>query len=286
MTEQALTDKVVASFDTAKDDRFRELIQALVRHAHAFVRETRLTDGEWSAAIDFLTAAGHITSETRQEFVLLSDVLGISMLTVAVNEPGLGEADEATQSTVLGPFFVQDSPEIELGGDIAGGAGGEPSWVSGRVTDTAGKPVAGARIEVWEADDDGMYDVQYDHGTLAGRAHLYTDAEGRYRFWALTPTPYPIPHDGPVGRLLQYAGRSPMRAPHLHFKVTAPGFHPLITHIFVADDPYLDSDSVFGVKDSLIRPFTRHDAGTPTPDGREPEGSWTSASFDIALKKE
>lgn len=153
------------------------------------------------------------------------------MLTVAVNEPGLGEADEATQSTVLGPFFVQGSPEIELGSDIAGGADGEPSWVSGRVTDTAGKPIAGARIEVWEADDDGMYDVQYGHGTLAGRAHLFTDSEGRYRFWALTPTPYPIPVDGPVGRLLQQAGRSPMRAPHLHFKVTAPGFHPLIGHV-------------------------------------------------------
>lgn len=180
MTEQELTDKVVASFDSAKDDRFREVMQALVRHAHAFVRETRLTDDEWGAAIGFLTAAGHITTDTRQEFVLLSDVLGISMLTVAVNEPGL---EESTESTVLGPFFVQDSPEIEPGGDIAGGATGEPSWVAGRVTDTEGKPVAGARVEVWEADDDGMYDVQYDDGALAGRAHLFTDAEGGYRFW-------------------------------------------------------------------------------------------------------
>ncbi|MEV0642480.1 dioxygenase [Streptomyces sp. NPDC050619] len=283
MTEQELTDKVVASFDTAKDERFREVMQALVRHTHAFVRETRLTDAEWGAAIEFLTAAGHITTDTRQEFVLLSDVLGISMLTVAVNEPDLGES---TESTVLGPFFVQDSPEIKLGGDIAGGASGEPSWVSGRVTDTDGNPVAGARVEVWEADDDGMYDVQYDDGTLAGRAHLFTDAEGRYRFWGLTPTPYPIPDDGPVGRLLDHAGRSPMRAPHLHFMVTAPGFRRLITHIFVAGDPCLDADSVFGVKASLIRPFDRHKAGTPTPDGREPAGPWTSTVFDIVLRKE
>lgn len=283
MTEQALTDKVVVSFDGARDDRFREVMQALVRHTHAFVSETRLTEDEWSAAIAFLTAAGHITTDTRQEFVLLSDVLGVSMLTVAVNEPGDGEA---TESTVLGPFFVQDSPGIELGGDIAGGASGEPSWVEGRVTGPDGTPVAGARVEVWEADDDGMYDVQYDDGEVAGRAHLFTDAEGRYRFWGLTPTPYPIPDDGPVGRLLDHAGRSPLRAPHLHFKVTAPGHRPLITHIFVAGDPGLDADSVFGVKDSLIRPFDRHPAGTPTPDGRSLEGSWTSVSFDIVLRKE
>jgi hydroxyquinol 1,2-dioxygenase len=281
-TEQELTDKVVASFGTAKDERFREVMQALVRHAHAFVRETRLTEDEWGAAIAFLTAAGHITTDTRQEFVLLSDVLGISMLTVAVNEPDL---DESTQATVLGPFFVQDSPETELGGDIAGGATGEPAWVDGRVTDTDGNPVPGARVEVWEADDDGMYDVQYDDGGLAGRAHLFTDAEGRYRFWGLTPTPYPIPHDGPVGRLLDHAGRSPMRAPHLHFMVTAPGFRRLITHIFVAGDPCLNADSVFGVKESLIRPFARHEAGTPTPDGRQLEGPWTSATFAIVLSK-
>ncbi|TQE36506.1 dioxygenase family protein [Streptomyces ipomoeae] len=285
--EQALTDKVVASFGTAKDDRFREVMQALVRHAHAFVRETRLTEDEWNAAIAFLTAAGDITTDARQEFVLLSDVLGISMLTVTVNEPGEGAA---TESTVLGPFFVQDSPGIELGGDIAGGASGEPAWVAGRVTDTDGAPVAGARVEVWEADDEGMYDVQYGDGAgagaLAGRGHLFTDAEGRYRFWGLTPTPYPIPDDGPVGRLLDHAGRSPMRAPHLHFKVTAPGFHPLITHIFVAGDPWLDRDSVFGVKESLIRPFERHEPGAPTPDGRRLDGTWTSAAFDIVLRKE
>ncbi|GAA3776421.1 dioxygenase [Streptomyces phyllanthi] len=281
--EQEVTDQVVASFDAAKDERFRELMRALVRHAHAFVRETRLTEDEWNAAIGFLTAAGHITTDTRQEFVLLSDVLGISMLTVAVNEPATGDA---TESTVLGPFFVQDSPRIEPGGDIARGAAGEPSWISGTVTDVHGTPVAGARIEVWEADDDGMYDVQYEDGALAGRAHLFTDAEGRYRFWGLTPTPYPIPDDGPVGRLLEHAGRSPMRAPHLHFKVTAPGHRPLITHIFVADDPYLRSDSVFGVKQSLIRPFDRHEAGTRAPDGSRPDRTWTSASFDIVLRRD
>ncbi|WLW50816.1 intradiol ring-cleavage dioxygenase [Streptomyces sp. YU58] len=278
--EQRVTDQVVASFETTDNDRFSEVMQALVRNIHAFVRETRLTEEEWNAAIEFLTAAGHITTDTRQEFVLLSDVLGISMLTVAVNEPELGEA---TESTVLGPFFVQGAPEIPLGGDIAKGATGEPSWVYGTVTDTDGRPVPGARIEVWEADGDGMYDVQYEDGALAGRAHLFSDDEGRYRFWGLTPTPYPIPDDGPVGRLLRRAGRSPMRAPHLHFMVTAPGFRPLTTHIFVSGGPYLDSDSVFGVKESLIRTFERHPAGTPAPDGLRPERPWTSARFDIVL---
>ncbi|MFK0113322.1 dioxygenase [Streptomyces sp. NPDC091217] len=277
-----LTDSVLASFDAARDERYRELMQALVRHAHAFVRETRLTEDEWDTAIEFLTAAGHITDETRQEFVLLSDVLGISMLTVAVNETDL---DKVTESTVLGPFFVKNSPKIELGGDMAQGASGEPCWVTGTVTDADGKPIAGTRIELWEADDDGMYDVQYDDQALAGRAHLFTDAEGRYRLWGLTPTPYPIPGDGPVGRLLQAADRSPMRAPHLHFMVTAPGFRRLTTQIFIADHPLLDSDSVFGVKESLVRDFIRHAPGTPAPDGRVPAGTWTSTTFDIVLQR-
>lgn len=262
-------------------------MQALVRHTHAFVREVRLTEDEWNQALAFLTAVGHTTTDRRQEFVLLSDVLGISMLTVAVNNatgaPGL---IDATEATVFGPFFVEDSPRIEPGGDIAQGATGEPSLISGTVSDTAGNPIADARIEVWEADSDGMYDVQYDNGRLTGRAHLFSDAEGRYRFWGLTPTPYPIPDDGPVGQLLDAAGRSPMRASHLHFMVTAPGFRRLVTHIFVAGDAYLDTDSVFGVKESLIHDFERHEPGTPTPDGRVIPGTWTSTVFDIVLAAE
>ena len=279
--EQAVTMEAVASFDGSGDARLREVMQSLVRHLHAFVRETRLTEDEWNAGVAFLTDAGHITTDTRQEFVLLSDVLGVSMLTVAVNEPGGGNE---TESTVFGPFFVQNSPEIPLGGDIAGGAGGEPCWVSGTVTDVDGHAVPHARIEVWEADDAGMYDVQYDDGHLGGRAHLFTDAEGTYRFWGLTPTPYPIPDDGPVGRLLARSGRSPMRASHLHFMVTAPDFRRLVTHIFVAGDPFLDSDSVFGVKESLIYEFTHHAEGEPTPDGSLVEGSWSSVDFRIVLR--
>ncbi|TVT10235.1 hydroxyquinol 1,2-dioxygenase [Amycolatopsis bartoniae] len=256
-------------------------MQALTRHLHAFLREVRLTEQEWARAIEFLTAAGHITDDKRQEFVLLSDVFGASMQTVSMNN----EADaNATEATVLGPFFTEGSPEVPLGGDISGGAAGQPCWVEGTVSDTAGKPIPGARLEVWECDEDGFYDVQYRDDRVAARGHLFSDADGGYRFWALTPVPYPIPHDGPVGALLDATGRSHMRAAHLHFKVSAPGKRTLITHIFVRGGEYLDRDAVFGVRDSLIADFTEQPAGAPTPDGRElGTATWTRTRFDIVL---
>jgi hydroxyquinol 1,2-dioxygenase len=278
--ESSVTEQVLASLGNAQSPRVRELMEALVRHTHAFVREVRLTEREWEAGIDFLTRCGHITDERRQEFILLSDVLGLSMLTIAVNQP---PEPLATQATVFGPFFVEGSPEVPLGGDIAGNASGRPCWVEGRVRDPQGRPIGDARIEVWEADDDGRYDVQYGDNRTAARGHLFTDADGRYEFWALTPTPYPIPHDGPVGDLLTATGRGPMRAAHLHFMVTADGFHRLVTHIFVRGDAYQDSDAVFGVKDSLVVDFAEQPPGTPTPNGREVTGSWTRAHFDIVL---
>lgn len=253
-------------------------------HAHAVVRETRLTEDEWNAAIKFLTDAGNITTDTRQEFVLLSDVLGISMQTIAVNNQA---CEDATEATVFGPFFVQDAPRIDQGEDIAGGAPGQPCWVEGTVKDTDGNPVAGARIEVWEADDEGLYDVQHTDGRVYGRAWLESDNDGTFRFWGLTPTPYPIPHDGPVGKMLQSTGRSPYRAAHLHFMVSAPGRRTLVTHIFVEGDPQLEAgDSVFGVKDSLIKTFETHDANEPTPDGRSLDESWASTRFDVVLAPE
>jgi hydroxyquinol 1,2-dioxygenase len=279
--EQELTDLVVASFASAGDPRLRYLMQALTRHLHAFLREVRLTQDEWQQAIGFLTDAGHITDGQRQEFILLSDVLGASMQTIAINNEARANATEAT---VLGPFFVTGAPEIRPGGDIAGGASGEPCWVEGTVTGTDGEPVPGARIEVWEADADGSYDVQYGDGRTAARGHLFTDDQGRYQFWGLTPTPYPIPHDGPVGRLLAAAGRSPMRASHLHFMVSAAGKRTLVTHIFVRGDELLSRDAVFGVKESLIVGFERHAAGPPAPDGRElGDRTWSSVRFDIVL---
>jgi hydroxyquinol 1,2-dioxygenase len=279
--ESQLVDRVVASFDGTPDPRLKELMQALTRHLHAFLREVRLTEEEWQRAIEFLTAVGHITDERRQEFILLSDVLGASMQTITINNQAYENSSEAT---VFGPFFVQGSPEAGLGGDIAAGASGEPCWVEGTVTDTDGKSVPHALIEVWEADEDGFYDVQYEDNRVAARGHLYSDASGHYRFWGITPVPYPIPHDGPVGQLLAAVDRSPMRAAHLHFMVTAEGFRTLVTHIFVRGDELLDRDSVFGVKDSLVLDFQPQPAGTPTPDGRDlTDRAWSRTRFDIVL---
>ncbi|HZP14399.1 MAG TPA: dioxygenase [Nocardioides sp.] len=278
--EAELVGRVVRSFDDCQDPRLKELMQGVVRHLHAFITDVRLTEAEWSKAIDFLTAVGHITDDRRQEFILLSDTLGASMQTITVNNEACGDATEAT---VFGPFFVEDSQFVEDGGDIAGGAAGEPCWVEGTVTDTDGNPVAAARIEVWEADDDGFYDVQYDDGRTGARGHLFSRPDGSFRFWAITPTPYPIPHDGPVGRMLAAAGRSPLRAAHLHFRVSAPRLRTLVTHIFVRGDELLGSDTVFGVKDSLVKEFERQPAGKPTPTGRVVEDTWSRTRFDIVL---
>lgn len=279
--EEALTRNVLKSFADCPDPRLALVMKALVTHLHALIREVRLTEAEWNTAIEFLTEVGHITDDRRQEFILASDVLGASMQTINVNNESCADATEAT---VFGPFFVEGAPRIDIGQDIAGGAAGQPCWVQGSVRDTEGRPVPGARIEVWEADDDGFYDVQYSDHRVSGRAHLFSEDDGGFRFWGLTPTPYPIPHDGPVGRLLTATGRSPMRAAHLHFLVSAPGLRTLVTHIFVRGDELVRSDTVFGVKQSLIKDFIAQPAGTPTPDGRDLAGrDWARVRFDIVL---
>ena len=269
-----LTEAVVASFDGSTDERTRIVMGALVRHLHAFAREVDLTEEEWFKGIDFLTRTGHMSTGTRQEFVLLSDVLGLSMLTVGLanrTPPGV------TESTVFGPFFVEGSPEIELGGDLANGAPGQPCLVTGRVLDTKGQPIAGALVETWQADEDGFYDVQKDVDGPQNRGHLTTDADGNYSFWAVRPVAYPIPDDGPVGELLRAGGRGPMRPAHIHFMVTAPGFSRLITHVFAAGDEHLHDDAVFGVKDSLIAEFTEH------PADREHEQPYSTVQYDLVL---
>ncbi len=277
--EAAVTAEVLASFAGAASPRYREVAQSLVRNLHRFAREIRLTQDEWQFGIDFLTRAGHITDDRRQEFILLSDVLGMSMLTIGINAPA---AAGATESTVVGPFFVAGAPETPLGGDLANGAPGQPCYVSGTVTGTAGQPIAGARIDVWQSDEDGFYDVQYPDGRTAARGWLRTGPDGGYRFWSVHPAPYPIPDDGPVGDLLKAAGRGPMRPAHLHFKVDVPGYRPLVTHIFVAGDAYLDRDAVFGVKESLIVEFTGHPPG-PAPEGRVLDEPWSWVTFDMVL---
>lgn len=274
-----LTAAVTESFSGAESDRFRTVMQSLVRHLHAFIGEVELTEAEWSNAIAFLTRTGQLCDDQRQEFVLLSDVLGASMATVAVNAPATADATEAT---VLGPFFVEGAPLFALGDDLSGGASGQPCHVSGSVRDTSGAIVAGARVEIWESDEDGFYDVQRGDGTVAGRGHLFTDGKGEYRFWSVRPAPYPIPHDGPVGDLLTTAGRGPMRPAHIHFMVSAPGMHTLTTHIFVDGGAHLTDDAVFGVKQSLIKPFVDEPPGV-APDGRHLDVPWSRVTFDIVL---
>lgn len=250
-----LTERVQSSFDSVRDPRLATIMRSLVAHLHAFVDEVSLTEEEWATAIDFLTRTGQQCDGKRQEFILLSDVLGASMAVIAANHPTGGTA---TESTVLGPFFVEGAPEFANGANISGGAAGEPCHFSGAVRGPGGEPVAGAVLDIWQSDETGNYDVQYpDLGRPQGRGRIRTDERGRYAFWSVRPEAYPIPHDGPVGELLRAAGRGPMRPAHVHFKITAPGYQTLITHIFSAGDKHLDDDAVFGVKDSLIVEFDR-----------------------------
>jgi hydroxyquinol 1,2-dioxygenase len=277
-----LTDHVVVSFAGSADPRFREVMTALVRHLHAFAREVGLTEQEYFAGIDFLTRTGQISGATRQEFVLLADVLGLSMLTV-----GLGDRTPrgATEPTVFGPFFVDGSPEVANGNDLANGAPGVPCLVRGTVRDVDGGSIAGARVEVWQADDEGFYDVQKDLPEQQNRGHLFTAADGRFWFWSVRPVAYPIPDDGPVGELLHAAGRGPMRPAHIHFMVTAPGYRRLITHVFVAGDEYLGTDAVFGVKPSLIAEFAEHPPGI-APDGRVIDEPYATVEYDLVIARE
>ncbi|MFF3612082.1 dioxygenase [Streptomyces sp. NPDC002580] len=253
-----ITDAVVDSFARTADPRLRELLGSLTRHLHAFVRETEPTMAEWEHAMGFLTATGQRCTGTRQEFILLSDVLGVSMLVENLNAhrgPGV------TESTVLGPFHMTASPARELGATIDLVGTGEQCVVSGRVLSRDGTPLPGAVLDVWQADAEGFYDVQRPDVQPPGNGRgLFTaDDEGRFRFRTCVPSPYPIPVDGPVGRLLGATGRHPNRPAHIHFIASAAGHTPVTTHIFVAGSPYLGSDAVFAVKESLVKDFAETD---------------------------
>jgi hydroxyquinol 1,2-dioxygenase len=262
---RTITPAVVERLASAEDPRLRQILTSLVTHLHDFAREVQLTDAEWMQGIEFLTATGHTCDAKRQEFILLSDTLGLSMLVVALNH---AKPAGATEATVFGPFHVDDAPVAAQGANLAGGAPGMPFFVEARILDLAGQPIAGAEVDVWQADDEGLYDVQRPElgDTRRARGELHADAAGEVRFRTVTPTAYPVPTDGPVGRMLLASGRHPWRPAHLHFRIRAPGFQTLVTHIFRDGDPYLDSDVVFGVRSSLISDFVRHDPG-PAPDG-------------------
>jgi len=256
-TESTLTAEVLRRIAGTPDARLKQVMTSMVKHLHAFVREVRPTQAEWFEGIRFLTNTGHMCDDKRQEFILMSDTLGVSMLVDFINYGKLGQA---TESTVLGPFFVEGAPEMPLGASIARpGTAGEPCVVSGTVKDLRGRPIAGAVIDVWEGGADGLYDVQKPDGTNL-RARFRSDAQGGFHFRCITPVSYPVPHDGPVGKMLVATGRHPMRPGHLHFMIEAPGCETLITHLFVKGDKYLDSDAVFGVKASLIVDFGKKNA--------------------------
>lgn len=280
LADSDLTQEVLATFDNAKSERFQQVMQSLVKHMHAFLKEVELTEEEWFKGIDFLTRTGHITDDKRQEFVLLSDVLGVSMQVIDLNH---NKDVGTTASTVFGPFFAQDSPAFVNGDDIANGASGEPCFMHGRVLSTTGEPLADAHIEIWQADDHGFYDVQHKESLqMYGRGHLSSDKDGYYYFWSVKPEAYPIPEDGPVGELLDAANRSPMRPAHVHFMITAPGYDTLITHVFKDGDQYLDSDAVFGVKSSLVTSFEYHQPGK-APDGKQMEVPFYTMHYDFYL---
>jgi hydroxyquinol 1,2-dioxygenase len=280
LSGEQLTEEVLSRFEASESPRVREIMQSLVRHLHAFAREVHLTEEEWFKGIDFLTRTGQISSDQRQEFILLSDTLGLSMQVIGINHPA---PNGTTESTVFGPFYVPNSPQYENGADLANGASGEPCFVSGTVRSTTGQPIGDAHLQIWETDDQGLYDVQRDNLAEAqGRGQLNADAEGRFWFWSVLPVPYPIPSDGPVGEMLKAARRSPMRPAHIHFLISAPGYESVTTHVFAANDPYLDTDAVFGVKESLIAEFKRNQSG-PAPDGTQMDKPFYTVQYDFAL---
>jgi hydroxyquinol 1,2-dioxygenase len=279
--EVTITDAVLERVQNAPDPRVRQISEALVRHLHGFVREIEPTFEEWQAGIDFLTRVGKLCDANRQEFILLSDTLGVSMLVDAINHR---LPQGATETTVLGPFYVSDPPERPLGADISEGTEGEPLFVSGTVTTADGKPIANAIVDTWHSDDDGSYDVQHleETGGFALRARFRTDEKGRFHFWTIKPAAYPIPNDGPVGEMLAAQGRHPWRPAHVHFMIDAPACVKLVTHVFEQGDEYLDSDAVFGVKDSLIHRFERCEPGT-APDGQPMNRPYYHLQYDFTL---
>ena len=255
--ESSATAAVLERMSGAKDARFKEIMTSVVTHLHAVVREVEPTMDEWMTAIQFLTATGQKCDDKRQEFILLSDTLGVSMLVDAINNR---KPSGATESTVLGPFHVAGAPVKKMGDTISLDGKGDPAWIEGRVVDEEGKPIEGALLDVWQTSSDGAYDIQDPNQPEMNLRGLFTTgADGRFFFRAVKPSSYPIPTDGPVGKMLMAMGRHPMRPAHIHFIVGAPGFEPVTTHVFVDGDIYLDSDAVFGVKDSLIEPFVLKD---------------------------
>ncbi|MEV5150238.1 dioxygenase [Streptomyces sp. NPDC052727] len=281
LTSDTITEAVISTMRDAKDSRLAEILESLVRHVHAFVEEVALTEEEWAQGVDFLTRTGQLCTSTRQEFILLSDVLGVTMLVDALSHR---RPAEATQNSVLGPFFRDDRPQQPDAADISAGLPGTPLFFEGLVVDRAGTPVAGAAVDVWHSDADGHYDVDVP-GRVdpAMRALFRTDETGHFGFRSIRPSSYPIPGDGTVGELMGATGRSLMRPAHVHLLIEASGFQRVTTMLFPSDDPYLDADPVFGVKQSLVAPYDTYDAGTGPCRGRT-DGPYTLLRHTFVLE--
>jgi hydroxyquinol 1,2-dioxygenase len=281
-TEADITAEVLARFSATPDPRLREIMLSLISHLHAFVKEVQLTEAEWFQAIEILTEAGKMCSDKRQEFILFSDTLGVSMVVDLLDHR---KPDGATESTVFGPFHRLGAPDMPMGGNIAHrDTTGTPALVSGRVLDLDGKPIAGALLDVWQTQSNGLYDSQDEKlDGLHMRGRFRSDAEGRYLIRTVLPVNYPIPSDGPVGHMLKATGRHPWRPAHIHFVVSADGYEPVTTHIFDRTDPYLQSDAVFAVKDSLICDFARHEEAEGEAKRLGVAGPFYTTEFDFHL---
>jgi hydroxyquinol 1,2-dioxygenase len=282
-TEDDITNEALRRFEGTPDPRLREIMLSLVRHLHGFVKEVQLTEAEWFEAIKFLTATGHKCDDIRQEFILLSDTMGVSMVVDLISHR---KPAGATESTVFGPFHRPGAPEMPLGGDIAGpDESGPPAVVYGRVLDTAGRPIASAVLDVWQANSEGFYDSQLPNPEhLKMRGKFRADKDGRFVVKTTRPVHYQIPTDGPVGSMLRATNRHPWRPAHVHFVVSADGYEPVTTHIFDSIDPYLKSDAVFGVKESLIVDFEEHAPGDEAARTFGIDTPFVTTEFDFVLK--
>jgi hydroxyquinol 1,2-dioxygenase len=279
--EKSLTQAVIARLADCDDPRFKRVMTSLITHVHGFVREVELSEAEWFTAIQFLTEVGRTCTDRRQEFILLSDTLGVSVLVISINH----RADQGSaESTVQGPFYWEGAPDMPLGSNLAEGVSGEPAFYSGRVLSEDGRPLANALLDIWSGDGEGNYDMQLPgQAEMKARGKIRTDGDGRYWFRSIKPTFYPVPTDGPVGLMLRKMGRHPFRPGHIHMIVSAPGHLPVTTHLFVAGSEYLDSDAVFGMKESLVARFDRHPAGDG-PNGDRVETPFYTVNYDFRLR--
>ena len=282
VTEENLTGIVTERWSNVPDPRLQKIMTSLIKHLHAWVRDIEPTEAEWFAAIDFLTRTGKLCTDKRQEFILLSDTLGVSMLVDAINHR---LSNKATPTTVTGPFHIDDSPEVEHGANMAGDAPGIPCFVQGKVSDFEGKPVGNVKLDIWQTDGEGLYEAQIDNTEDYMRGIYHSQPDGTYLIQTVAPIGYTIPLDGTVGELFSHTNISPYRPAHIHFMIESPGFHKVTTHLFQKGDKYIDTDVVYGVKEPLIVEFQKKGAGEKAPNGQIMNEPFYVVNYDFTLQK-